>query len=581
MNFNDYFQDELSYLRESGHEFAKHHPQLTTFLSESNDDPDVERLLEGFAFLTGRLRQKLDDELPELTQSLISLLWPHYLRSVPSMSVAEFTPHGSLTEVARIARGSELASKQVEGTKCVFRTCYDVDLFPLSIGAVEQHNSRSHSSISMNISTKNDLELSNIGLNTLRLFLNGEVHITRSLYLWMFRYLDKVELQFGGGNTKFLDSSKVKSVGFSDREALLPYGKNSFSGYRFLQEYFSLPEKFMFIDVTGLECLKGTVQQRNFKLIFHFKRALPSEVVVKDKHIKLHCTPIVNLQEMDADPIRYDKKRTEYRIRPQSGKQDHYEVYSVNQVEGWNMKQRTKVSFVPFESFEHQVGMANKEAFYKTKVVPNISGHGLDSFISFNTHSLKTADLSTETVLMKLTCSNGKLPERLAVGEINFTTHDSSNYASFANLIKPTPSVSPQLDGSLRWQLIANMSLNYLSLTNVDVVKVLLSTYDFHSRIDRQSQRASANRLKGILDISMHPVDRVFRGFSVRGLKVVIEMDSSMFVNEGDMFLLSCVLNEFFTLYASINSSTELEVLDKATGEVYTWKSKQGKQTVI
>ncbi|MDU3889721.1 MAG: type VI secretion system baseplate subunit TssF, partial [Serratia liquefaciens] len=41
---------------------------------------DVERLLEGFAFLTGRLRQKLDDELPELSHSLMHLLWPNYMR---------------------------------------------------------------------------------------------------------------------------------------------------------------------------------------------------------------------------------------------------------------------------------------------------------------------------------------------------------------------------------------------------------------------------------------------------------------------------------------------------------------------
>ena len=33
-------------------------------LAERSGDPDVERLLEGFAFLTGKLREKLDDELP-------------------------------------------------------------------------------------------------------------------------------------------------------------------------------------------------------------------------------------------------------------------------------------------------------------------------------------------------------------------------------------------------------------------------------------------------------------------------------------------------------------------------------------
>ena len=77
MTFNHYFQSELSALREQGRRFAEHHPALAPYLAGTSTDPDVERLLEGVAFLTGRLRQKLDDELPELTHSLMHLLWPN------------------------------------------------------------------------------------------------------------------------------------------------------------------------------------------------------------------------------------------------------------------------------------------------------------------------------------------------------------------------------------------------------------------------------------------------------------------------------------------------------------------------
>src|SRR4030095_3561713 len=90
--FNPYYQEELAYLREMGKEFAAAHPAVAHMLESSGADPDVERLLEGVAFLTGRVRQKLDDEIPELFQSLMSLLWPHYLRPVPSTSILQFTP---------------------------------------------------------------------------------------------------------------------------------------------------------------------------------------------------------------------------------------------------------------------------------------------------------------------------------------------------------------------------------------------------------------------------------------------------------------------------------------------------------
>ncbi|WP_205895569.1 type VI secretion system baseplate subunit TssF, partial [Pseudomonas viridiflava] len=85
MSFNDYYQDELAALRHLGRRFSERNPALAPFLGQAGLDPDVERLLEGFAFLTGRLRQKLDDELPELTHSLMNLLWPNYLRPLPSV----------------------------------------------------------------------------------------------------------------------------------------------------------------------------------------------------------------------------------------------------------------------------------------------------------------------------------------------------------------------------------------------------------------------------------------------------------------------------------------------------------------
>nr|WP_202599458.1 MULTISPECIES: type VI secretion system baseplate subunit TssF [unclassified Vibrio] len=572
----------MTYLREAGSEFAKYHPKLTNFLSEGTYDPDVERLMEGFAFLTGRIREKIDDELPELTQSLMTLLWPHYMRSVPSMCITELSPHvGSVTERTVIARGAEMASEQVESTQCLFRSCYDVDLYPVRLTGIEQANSRTSSTVDVSLSTEHGLELSRLKMDSLRFHLHGEVHITRTLYLWLFRYLDYVELDVGGGYKHRLRADQIKPVGFAENEAILPYSKNSFSGYRLLQEYFSLPEKFMFFDVTGLEWLKGIPQRSTLKFSFVFKRALPSEVVLKDKHFKLHCTPAVNLFSIDADPIRLEHRRNEYKVRPQTNSQEHFEVYSIEEVQSWSKSERRRKKLIEFESFEHQINQRDKREFYKTKVGERINGRGLERYISFHTHDSGIADLGTETVLMKLVCSNADLAERLSVGDITYTTHKSPTYATFRNITKPTQSVSPQINGELQWQLIANMSLNYLSLANIDVLKVLLSTYDFHSRVDRQAHRASIHRLDGIRSSEMEPIDRVFRGVAVRGTQFNLIVNSSYFVNEGDMFLLASVLNEFIRLYSSLNSFTELEVFDEKTGEVYHWPSLPGKQTVL
>lgn len=93
MEFEErYYRQELDHLRQLSKLLATEKPHLARFLAEKEADPDIERLLEGVAFLTGNLRQKIEDEFPELTHGLIRMLWPNYLRPVPSMTLIEYAP---------------------------------------------------------------------------------------------------------------------------------------------------------------------------------------------------------------------------------------------------------------------------------------------------------------------------------------------------------------------------------------------------------------------------------------------------------------------------------------------------------
>ena len=131
--FNKYYQQELNALRELGSEFSRAHPALAPMLSGPASDPDVERLLEGVAFLTGLLRQKLDDEFPEIVHSLTNLLWPHYLKPIPSTTMVAFSPKSTLKQSTRIPAGVHLASVPVGGTSCIYRTTFDVEMHPLTL----------------------------------------------------------------------------------------------------------------------------------------------------------------------------------------------------------------------------------------------------------------------------------------------------------------------------------------------------------------------------------------------------------------------------------------------------------------
>src|SRR5690349_22208082 len=133
-----YYERELTFLREMGAEFAQKYPKIASRLvleADKCEDPHVERMLEAFAFLAARVHLKIDDDFPEISEALLNILYPHYMRPIPSMSVVEFqvdseqiNPETGL----RIERDAVLNSRTVCGLPCKFRTCTDLAFRPVT-----------------------------------------------------------------------------------------------------------------------------------------------------------------------------------------------------------------------------------------------------------------------------------------------------------------------------------------------------------------------------------------------------------------------------------------------------------------
>ncbi|MCP3867684.1 MAG: type VI secretion system baseplate subunit TssF [Gammaproteobacteria bacterium] len=597
MSYNKYYQDELAFLRELGKEFSDANPGLTHYLSDRSNDPDVERLLEGFAFLSGRLRQKLDDELPELTHTMMALLWPHFLRPVPSMSILQFDPVPyAITEKKQVSRGVEVESRPVAGTgiSCRFRTCYDVELLPLTMDQVELKRLGDGSVMELGLEVSPGVSLEDLGLQRLRFYLHGgqEQHISQSLYLWLFRYLEKIHVSVSMGDGEHqsysLNPESLIPAGFGEEEGLLPYPPNAFIGYRLLQEYFSLPEKFLFVELTGLESLSRYALAERIDLRFEFSRPLDEQVRLRKEHVRLYCTPIVNLFKRSGEPLRVNHRQTEYRVRMQGGDPAHHEIFSIDRVEGWVQGNARKKVYRSFESFEHETDELGEglKTYYRARLKSAVAGRGVDTYLSFVDSRCESSFPPTETIALELTCSNRNLPEKLHVGDISVATGNSPEFATFRNIVQVSPSMPPPLEAGLHWQLISNMALNYLSLARVDTLRALLSTYDFKTFFDIQAERTSRKRLEGIDAIAVQPIDRIYRGLPIRGLRTTMELRESRFggegpAGEGGMYLFASVLNEFFSLFASINSFHQLKVKGIERGEEYQWPTRIGQQPLL
>ncbi|OHC27754.1 MAG: type VI secretion protein [Pseudomonadales bacterium RIFCSPHIGHO2_02_FULL_60_43] len=596
MSFNHYYQSELTALRQLGKRFAERSPALAPFLGQSGRDPDVERLLEGFAFLTGRLRQKLDDELPELTHSLMHLLWPNYMRPLPAFSMLQFDPLKRPGGALLVPRHTPVESKPIQGVTCRFRTAFATEVLPLALNGLDYSVKGDGALLSLRLAMSADGHLGDLDLKQLRLHLSGERYISQLLYLSLLRHLGGVQLVLLNAAGKplqgaderplvplQLQASNVQPVGFAEDQALIPYPLNTFRGYRYLQEYFAFQDKFLFVDLLGLDVLKRVPedvlkQARGIELRFDIHKAGVQRIRPTLDNVRLYCTPVVNLFAHDAIPIRLDGKQDQYLLLPSELDSEHCGVFSVDRVTGWKPGGKGYEEYVPFESFEHDASFDVPLArpHYSVRQQPSLLGDGLETYLSFGLRNLD----QHETLSIELTCTNQNLPRQLGLGDICMPCEDTPEFLTFRNISAVTPSYAPPLHRDFLWKLISNMSLNYLSLANVDALKVILETYDLPRYYDQHAEKVSKRLLDGLKSISHQHVDRLHRGLPVRGVRTQLTINPEGYVGEGDLFLFATVLNEFFALYASLNSYHELRV-QSTQGEVYQWTPRMGLQPLL
>jgi type VI secretion system protein ImpG len=587
--FNKYYEDELGFLREMGAEFARAHPAAAPYLGERGADPDVERMLEGFAFLTGKLRQKLDDELPELTQSLMQMLWPHYLRPIPSMSILQLEPVPHLVrEAQQVPRGTLLDSVPVDGTPCRFQTCYDVQVLPLQIeSAVVDQPAGTSGHLRLGISITQGADPAKVQFDRLRFYLHGEPTTCHALYHQLSRRLSGVVMRRPDATQQAglvrLPPENVKPAGFAQEESLLPYPPHAFPGYRLLQEYFALPQKFLFFDVTGLPELSRIDASNKFEIILEFTRPPEGAIRVNAENVRLHCTPVVNLVAAQSDPIRVDHQKVEYPIRPGTSNPAHFEVFSVDKVKGWLKGATEENEYPSFHSFRQGEGGAEGASvvYYYTRLRNSVLGPGVDTYISFVTAHQEKAMPEAERMVADLTCTNGPLTGGLRIGDINKPTSSTPGFVKFRNITAVTEPVTPPLGGGLHWRMISNMSLNYLSLASPEALRGILNVYNFQALQKRQAARENELRLGGIEAVRSIPEERLYRGAPIRGRRIEIDMREENFAGEGGMLLFANVLDEFLSLYCTVNSFTRLVIRGVQQGETYEWNPKTGQQALV
>lgn len=575
MSINRLYQDELSYLRELGAVFAAENPQIAPFLAREAQDPDVERLLEGFAFLTAKLRDKLDDELPEVVQNLLRIIWPHYLRPIPPMTMIAFRPLAALAARVIVPKGSVIQSRRNEnGISCPFRTCFDVDVMPLAIAQAQFENQPSSARIGLTISAQGPSGLECLASGRLRLHLgtDREPQIGSQLYLWLLRHVRSVNVT-AGGRTLRLGPEAIVPVGFDRGDAVIPYPSNSFHGFRIMQEYLHWPARFLFVDLIGLETL-GDATLREAVISIDTNRPLPEGFRLTTDHVRLNCVPALNLFEYDGTPMILDHRRSEYRVTP-LGHAASYSINHVSEVEGYRQGSGRRRRYLPFESFEHSIGSAERLSM-RTRLQASVVGRGVDVFVTLVDAQDPGLARESETVTPKLVCSNGPIVDQLAIGSVNQTGAGVPVGVGAANCYPVLAEVPPPIGSELLWRLVANLARNYGSFVDIVALRGMIAAYDFRAVYDTAAARRLELMLEALVACRTEPFDFFVGGFPVRGRRIIVDAGEQKLGGAGELFLLGSVLDAFFANYASINSLHVFSMHGLDLNSEFQWVPRMG-----
>ena len=598
-NLLNYYERELTFIREMGAEFAKKYPKIAGRLQlepDRCDDPHTERLIEAFAFISGRIHKKIEDDFPEITESILSIIYPHYIRPIPSMSVVRFEPIKQTIPPGgyKIDKDTALYSKSVGGAACQFTTSYPVTIWPVDVASAElkepvKQIRGAQQVLLIQLKTYSGQSISEIAWEGLRFFLNGPHQHVFHLYELLFNHVCHVEFEVENKRGKKeiikMTPEDIAPVGFNPDEGVLPYSKRSFPGYLLLFEYFCFPEKFLFFDLNGLNGLQGRALKDTMDIRIYLDRVAKTNLVINEDTFCTNATPAINLFNRIAEPIRVEQQKTEYRVVPDVRRQESTEVYSVNRVTSSSQSSPGKeVEFKPFYSVRHHLDEDDshgKRVFWhmERRSSGKKGDTGTEVFLSFADLDFNPADPGEEALTVHITCTNRDIPVRLPFGDPagDFTMETAAPVARINSLIKPTATRRPSLGGALQWRLISHLSLNYMSIVQggEEALREILSLYDF------DNSPATRQQISGIVSLhSQHVTKRMGQGFC-RGVRVAIEFDEDKFVGTG-LYLFASILERFLAQYVSVNSFSQMIAKTMQKEEaIKQWPPRNGNRVLL
>jgi type VI secretion system protein ImpG len=608
------YQRELDYFRNTAAQFAERFPKIANRLSLSTTgikDPHVERLIQAFAYMNARTRHKMEDSFPELVDAMLGILYPHMLAPVPSMSVLGFKLSPSQKDQTAghmINSGSLVESERIQGCSCTFRTAYPIRLYPLDLQSVRllprpfsgpPSPSRNDAQSVLRFEFRpfdTRKTLTEYSIDQLRFFISIP-NFERAGRLLELVTAQALEVVITGADPSVaaavLPATCVTPVGFAPEDAVLLQTPRSFPGYRLLTEYFVMPQKFLFFDISGLtpDILARLGNRLEISILLR-ESAPELESLVSSETVRTGCTPIVNLFHRTADAAPLNYRRTEYRVIPDARAEASMEIFSIDSIsiddQDGNFRE-----FQPFYSVSHASSADETGYWHAVRRPGPVEGDsgalrfGTEMYVSLVDSQFSPLRPGKGLMYAKLTCFNRDLPEELArqkdASRIEFQIVGGRGPVSEIRcLVAPTATLRRHLGRRNLWPLVSQLSLNHLSITDSD--DAVLAIREILTLNDPKESVQTRNLIDGLKQITSSKCVQRLDGAFLRGTQIDLLFDAENFAGDS-AYLFASLLNYFFAMYTTLNSFTRVTANTaerKARGvENWKWPARTGNRKLI
>jgi len=617
------YESELTFVRDVGQEYAREFPKIAARLNLASFDvvdPYVERLLEGFALLAARIQLKIEAEFPTFTQSLLQMVYPHYLAPTPAMAVVQFRPEQtvrSMPQGVMLPPSTELRSLlgTEDQTNCEFRTAHPVQLLSIELTEAEYIGSSAavaalglpdqrgvKAAIRLRLKATGEAAFAKLALERLPMFLSGPDGARVRLYEQLIANVTAIFVRPTERPLPWqerLPASSIRALGTEPEEALLPRAPETFDGYRLLQEYYAMPERFLFVELGGLDRPVARCAGKELEIILLLNRSEPVLATgFGPDQLSLFCTPAINLFPKRSDRVNLSEREVEHHVVPDRMRPLDFEVFGVTAVEGYAMDGGTPQPFLPFYAANDLSRNPEHRSYYILRREPRqlssrarqrgprSSYLGHEVFVSLVDPEQAPLSHSLRQLGLDLLCTNRDLPLSMPVGKqhTDFTIAISAPVAAIRCIVGPTPPRPCRSDGEYAWRFLSHLGLNYLSLVDTDEVHGAAALRELLRLYVPSTTAVAARQLEGLLSVACHPIVRRLPGAGPvaagRGLEVTLTVDETSFGGAGGIVLAS-VLDRFFAKYVSINAFTETVLRSPERGEVMRWPMRIGQRPVL